>query len=176
MNYFELYGLPVSLKVDAAGTRKNFLALSRKYHPDFYTQSPDEEQALMLENASMVNKAYKVFQNADETIRYVLHLKNLVEEEEKYHLDPAFLMEVMEVNEQLMELEAGDSEALKSSEQQAHGLLNQIYSDVEDIVEHYQEGITTEKELLRVKDYYYKKKYLQRILDKIAQLRNIASP
>jgi molecular chaperone HscB len=30
-------------------------------------------------------------------------------------------------------------------------------------VEHYQEGITSEKELLQVKEYYYKKKYLDRI-------------
>ena len=54
-------------------------------------------------------------------------------------------------------------------------LLNQIYNDVAPIVENYQEGTTTEKELLQVKDYYYKKKYLQRILDKIHQIRNIAS-
>ena len=39
----------------------------------------------------------------------------------------------------------------------------------------YQEAVTSEKALLRVKDYYYRKKYLQRILDKIASSRNIAT-
>ena len=37
------------------------------------------------------------------------------------------------------------------------------YKPVKDIIEHYREGITTEKDLLKVKEYYYKKKYLQRI-------------
>ena len=177
MNYFELYGIPVSLRVDAVGVRQHFLELSRKYHPDFYTQAPEEKQALMLENSSLVNKAYKVFQNQDETIRYVLRLKNLLEEEEKYNLEPEFLMEVMEVNEQLMELApAENGELLQAVEQQADALLDQIYGEVADIITSYKEGITTEHELLQVKAYYYKKKYLQRILDKIAQLRNIASP
>jgi len=42
-------------------------------------------------------------------------------------------------------------------------------------VEDYQEATGTEEELLRVKEYYFRKKYVLRILDKIGQLRNIAS-
>jgi len=34
--------------------------------------------------------------------------------------------------------------------------------------ENYQEGITSEKELLQVKEYYYKKKYLDRIHKQLA--------
>ncbi len=39
----------------------------------------------------------------------------------------------------------------------------------------YQEGTGTEEELLRVKEYYFRKKYILRLFDKIGQLRNIAS-
>ena len=42
-------------------------------------------------------------------------------------------------------------------------LQSEIYEPVKEIVEHYQEGTTSEKELLQVKEYYYKKKYLDRI-------------
>ncbi len=42
-------------------------------------------------------------------------------------------------------------------------LSNEIYEPVKEIVEHYQEGVTSEKELLQVKEYYFKKKYLNRI-------------
>jgi molecular chaperone HscB len=176
MNYFELYGLPLLMKVDASEIKEKFYELSRRYHPDFYTQDDDERQASVLETSADVNKAYKVFQNPDDTIKYVLQLKNLIHDEEKYELDPEFLMEVMDINENLMELEMGaDKEALEECEQKTKELLTQIYSDVEHIVENYQEGVTTEKELLQVKGYYYKKKYLQRILDKIYQIRNIAS-
>lgn len=174
MNYFELYDLPLTLKPDAALVKKKYYELSRQYHPDFFTNAPEEEQASVLEKSSLVNKAYKTFLNEDETIKYVLHLKALVEEEEKYNLAPDFLMEVMEINEQLMDAESGDSAALSNSEVQTKILLNDIYDEVRSIVENYKEGITTDGEMLRVKDYYYKKKYLQRILAKIAQLRNIA--
>ena len=177
MNYFELYELPVLMKVDINNVKKKFYELSRKYHPDFFANEPDEMQADALEKSSLINKAYKTFQNTDETIRYVLQLHQLIEEEEKYNLDPSFLMEVMDINEQLMDAEMEENfDTLTSIKKEADNLLIKIYSDVEKIVEHYQEGVTTEKELLRVKDYYYRKKYLHRILDKIAQMRNIASP
>ena len=39
----------------------------------------------------------------------------------------------------------------------------EIYEPVKEIVEHYQEGAVSEKELLQVKEYYFKKKYLDRI-------------
>jgi len=176
MNYFELYGLPVLMKVDPSDIKEKFYELSRKYHPDFHARSDETSQGEALEKSADVNKAYKVFQNPDDTIKYVLQMKNLVYDEEKYELDPEFLMEVMDINEQLMELETGaDKEAVEQCLEKTKELLNQIYNEVAPITENYQEGVTTEKELLQVKGYYYKKKYLQRILDKIHQIRNIAS-
>lgn len=176
MNYFELYGLPVLMKVDISEIKLKFYELSRQYHPDFYTQANESQQADTLEKSADVNKAFKVFQNTDDTIKYVLQLKNLIHDEEKYELDPEFLMEVMDLNEELMELEAGaDKESLEQCVLKTKQLLTQIYNDVAPIVENYQEGVTSEKELLQVKSYYYRKKYLQRILDKIYQIRNIAS-
>ena len=176
MNYFELYGLPVLMKVNASEIKQKFYELSRQYHPDFHIKSLQEQQADILQKSADVNKAYKIFQNPDDIIKYVLQIKKLIHDEEKYELDPDFLMEVMEINERLMELESGsDTEALDQTVLKTKELLNKIYADVEPIIENYKEGITTEKELLQVKSYYYKKKYLQRILDKIYQIRNIAS-
>ena len=164
------------MKVDASEIRQKFFELSRKYHPDFHTGSGEAEQSEALERSSDVNRAYKIFQNVDDTIKYVLQLKSLIHEEEKYELDPEFLMEVLEINEELMDLETEPNpENLEKCELKTKELLTQIYKDVAPIVENYQEGVTTEKELLQVKAYYYKKKYLQRILDKVYQIRNIAS-
>ncbi|HKH60018.1 MAG TPA: Fe-S protein assembly co-chaperone HscB [Flavitalea sp.] len=176
MNYFELYGLPVLMKVDRSEIKSKFYELNRKYHPDFHAKSDEVSQAEALEKSADINKAYKIFQNTDDTIKYVLQMKDLIHDEEKYELDPEFLTEVMDINEQLMELESGaDKEAIEQCLEKTKELLSQIYNDVVPIIENYQEGVTTEKELLQVKSYYYKKKYLQRILDKIYQIRNIAS-
>src|SRR6187401_1710229 len=96
MTYFELFELPVRLKVDKAALTKKYFELQKKYHPDFFSNASEEEQAEVLEKSSLVNKAYKTFQNADETIKYVLMQKGLLEEEEKYQLPPDFLMEMLE--------------------------------------------------------------------------------
>jgi molecular chaperone HscB len=162
MNYFEIFGLPIQLKVDKTDLPKRFFELSRKFHPDFYANSIPAEKEKALEITANLNKAFKIFQNEDDTIKYVLQLKGLLEEEEKYQLPPDFLMEVLEINEKVMDAE--DDPNLKVHLQSAiDRLQTEIYEPVKEIIEHYQDGITTEKELLQVKEYYYKKKYLTRI-------------
>ena len=73
-------------------------------------------------------------------------------------------MEVMDLNEQVMELDKADTAAVAAIKAAANNLQNEIYEAIESIMANYSEGITTEKELLQVKDYYFKKKYLDRIL------------
>ena len=165
MNYFELFTIPVSLQPDEKTVKKKFYELSRLHHPDFYTNASEDEQAMSLEQSSQINKAYKILLNHDEVIKYVLQQKSLLVEEEKYELPPVFLMEMLELSEQMMEAKADDNaSALSSVQTDINNIQKEIYEPVKRIVEHYQEGITTEKELLQVKDYYYKKKYLTRIL------------
>jgi len=168
MTYFELFGIPVQLKVIPASLSARFFALSREFHPDFHAQADDTTREEMLEKSAMLNKAWKTFQSPDETIKYVLQLKGLLEEEEKYQLPPDFLMEVMDMNEVLMEPEEADMTAL---EKKIDSLQMEIYEPVQKMVEHYQEGITSEKELLQVKEYYYKKKYLDRIRRQLAGMQ-----
>ena len=165
MNYFELFDIPVQLKVDKSFLSAKFFELSKKYHPDYFVNSDDEAQAEALEKSALLNKAWKTFQNSDETIKYVLQLKGLLEEEEKYELPADFLMEVMEINEQLMDIASAPSAQLET---RIDELQTEIYEPVKQIVEDYQEGVTTENELLNVKDYYYKKKYLDRIRRQLA--------
>jgi molecular chaperone HscB len=157
MNYFELFNIPVSLKVDKNSLAQKYFELQKQYHPDFFTQATAYEQAEALEKSSEINKALKVLKNEMETIKYVLQLKDLLAEEEKYQLPPSFLMEVMELNEQLSE----------NSAQQIAELETQIYAPVKDIIENFKDSTTATKDLLQVKEYYYKKKYLQRILDRM---------
>jgi molecular chaperone HscB len=175
MNYYELFGFPVGFSIDQAALKKRFFELSRQYHPDYFAQSDADAQAEALEQSAMVNKGYRTFSDPERTMQYLLELKGLVEAEEKYSLDPMFLAEVMELNEQLMELEfEPDPAALDQLAAQTETLSKNIYHDVEGIMAGYQEGTTAKEALLPVKEYYYQKKYLQRILDKIAALRNIA--
>ncbi|HMU46054.1 MAG TPA: Fe-S protein assembly co-chaperone HscB [Chitinophagaceae bacterium] len=166
MTYFQLFEIPVQLQVNTSELAGKFFQLSKKYHPDYYIKESAESQAEALEMSSRLNKAWKTFQNPDETIKYVLSLKNLIEEEEKYELPPDFLMEVLEINEALMDAdELSDPDELK---QKISALQKEIYEPVKPIVENYKDEDSTEKQLLLVKEYYYKKKYLDRINRQLA--------
>jgi molecular chaperone HscB len=166
MTYFELFGIPVQLKVDTSTLSKKFFELSKKYHPDYFANEDEEAQDNALEKSALLNRAWKTFQSPDATIKYVLQEKGLMEEEEKYELPPDFLMEVLEINEQLMDT---DEDAIQTNlKSKIENLQSEIYEPVKKVVENYQEDIATEKELLQVKEYYYKKKYLDRIRQQLA--------
>jgi molecular chaperone HscB len=157
MNYFELFKIPVSIKIDQENLTRKYFELQKKYHPDFYTRASEHEQEEALEISSHLNKALKVFRNEEATIKYILQLKELLEEEEKYRLPQDFLVEMMELNEEL----SGDSAA------QIAAIEKELYTAVKPIIENYNDAAVTNDELLELKEYYYKKKYLHRILDRI---------
>jgi molecular chaperone HscB len=165
MNYFELFDIPEALSVDKSQLARRYFELQKQFHPDFYTGATEAEKAEVLEKSAMVNKAFKTFQSTDATIQYVLQLKGLVEEEEKYALPPDFLMEMMELNEALTEDGALPEDQLEQAE-------NALYEGVRPIVDTYTPDGTTADELAQLKEYFYKKKYLLRIKERI---RNIAA-
>jgi molecular chaperone HscB len=82
----------------------------------------------------------------------------LISEEEKYQLPSAFLMEMMEVNEQIDEGEF-DASAIEHIQIE----LNQ---EIQLVIQKNASELS-EAELLLIKEFYYKKKYLKRILDRL---------
>jgi len=163
-NYFELFDIPVQLKVDKGAVKKKYFELSRQFHPDYFINNDDAAQQQALEESAKLNKALKTFNSVDETIAYVLTLKGLLIENEKYELPPDFLMEMMELNEAVADAAFDDDgSARQGILQQVEKAEKEIYEPVQNIIADYQEGVTTEKELLQVKDYYFKKKYILRL-------------
>jgi molecular chaperone HscB len=157
MNYFELFNIPVSIKMDKSQLAQKYFELQKKYHPDFFVQGTEFEQEEALEISSMLNKALKTLKSEEQTIKYILQLKGLLEEEEKYQLPPAFLMDMMELNE---ELSADSAARIAAIEQD-------LNAQVQPIIDTYNDATTSKDDLLKLKEYYFKKKYLQRILDRL---------
>ena len=163
-NYFDLFQIPVQLQVSKEAIKQQYFALSRLSHPDYFVNGSEEEQQKALENTAQLNKAYKTFNHPDETIKYVLELKGILVENEKYDLPPQFLMQMMELNEELAE--ASFDSGIESKQlllQKVQEAENEIYAPVKNIIKNYMEGVTSESELQKVKDYYFKKKYIQRL-------------
>lgn len=157
MNYFELFEIPVSFKIDRSKLAEKYFELQKKYHPDFFAKGTEYEKEQALEISSSLNKGLKILKNPDLTIKYVLELKGLLENDEKYQLPPAFLMEMMELNEDLSDESAGRIGQLE----------NDLYKEVQPILDSYDDAMADTTDLIRLKDYYFKKKYLQRILDRL---------
>ena len=170
MNYFELFNIPISFYPDLIHLKTKFYELSRKFHPDFFTQENETDQLDALEMSSLVNKAYKVFQSRDETIKYVLQLNGMMmEEDEKYVLPSDFLMDMMDLNEQLMEatMEINHAE-IEKVKQGIATKQHEIELPVKSLMEDYKDGENNQQYLGLIKEYYFKKKYLNRILATIA--------
>lgn len=159
MNYFELFEIPVGFSIDPVKLNQTYISLQKKYHPDYFGQSNDEDRANALEISSRVNKAYRTFKSKDLTLQYFLQMKGLIEEGEQYKLPPDFLMEVMELNELKMDGAAPDEITRK-----AQLMEGEIFGEIKTLLEGYRDDQATESDLLKIKDYYYKKKYIDRLL------------
>ena len=114
MNYFEFYGIPVSFEVNEDGVKKKYLELSRKFHPDFFINQSSEKQHEVLEMSTLNTRAFQTLSDFDKRMKYILELKSMIYEGERYQLPPDFLMEMMDVNEAMMELKM-DPDKIKSS-------------------------------------------------------------
>ena len=159
MNYFELFGIPPTLQVNLAALKPVFFQLQKKYHPDYNTSGTEDESNEAMNFSAMVNQAWKTFQKQDDTIKYVLEQKGILQPEEKYALPPDFLMEVLELNE--LKMDGADGDLLK---QKTNALLHQITAPVLPIIAAYDDEHITPAQLQALKAWYYQKKYLDRLL------------
>lgn len=171
MDYFEFYGLPVSFNPDAAEVKKQFYALSKKYHPDFYINESVEKQEEVLELSTLNNKAYQVLGDPKKLLPYVLELKGLVTEGEHYTLPQDFLMEMMDVNEALMDLQFDpDAEKLAAQVKEIDAIEAGMQSELETLKNAFDSSGSTD-DLVKIKDLYYRTKYLYRIRESLAKIK-----
>lgn len=168
MTYFDLFEIPVRFVTDKIQLSKRYFELSRLFHPDYFIGQGEAAEAEALEKSALLNKAYKTLQSRDATLKYILELKGLLSEEEKYQLPAPFLASMMEINEALMEAKMeGEPDALESIRQLINQAEQEIYEPVRLVIEEEAADTAAPEAFLPVKEYYFKKKYLERLKEQL---------
>ena len=111
MDYFEVFGLPRRLRIDAAELQRRFYDLSRRHHPDFHQAAPAEDQARALEASARLNAAYRALRDPIARVDYLVRLEEGRETKEgagvKPKAPPELLEEMFEIQEALQDAQAG---------------------------------------------------------------------
>jgi molecular chaperone HscB len=169
MNYFEFFNLSESFFLNEKTLKKKYLENSRKYHPDYHTLEDEEAQEKALELSTLNNDAYNTLNDFNSRMEYILQINNVLGEEGENKVPAEFLMEVMEINEELMELEFDPNpEGIERVKKLVNELNEEMYGDIESTMMKYVEDSDhASVHLEKVKNFYLKNKYLLRIKEKL---------
>lgn len=164
MLYFDWFDLPVSLFPDISLLKQRFLSKSKLFHPDKFTLASEEEKANALEASGFNNQAYKVLNDVDARIQYILNEFGLLKDD-KEGMPPDFLMKMMVFNEAIADLEDNPSgfSALKDDLAAWESELN---AELDYCASLFPLDINNAKHL---KTYFFKRKYYLRIQDNFSK-------
>ena len=105
-DFFQLFGLPASYRLDNALLDQHYHALQVQVHPDKFAHLSEAERRVSMQWATRVNEAYQTLSNPIKRARYLLSLHGVDTHEETNTVMPAdFLVEQMEWREAIMEAE-----------------------------------------------------------------------
>lgn len=128
-SYFQLFDESLVYNVDEDKLKQKFRRLQSEYHPDKFATKGERERKLSEELSSFINKAYTTLNNPYERGVYLLKLNNIdMKENETQQLDKQFLMEVMELNEQLEEIK--ETTKLAAFESENDNRIKKISNDI----------------------------------------------
>ena len=106
MDYFTLFGLPVRYSVDGSLLTSRYQDLQRQFHPDRHALQPERERLMALQQAATINEAYQSLKHPLKRAEYMLSLQGFDLGNEQHTMrDTAFLMEQLELREELDEIE-----------------------------------------------------------------------
>ncbi|WP_085343040.1 co-chaperone HscB [Vibrio sp. ArtGut-C1] len=105
MNHFELFGLPSQFKLDGSLLSSQFRELQKRFHPDNFATGSERDRLMAVQKAAQINDAYQVLKNPISRAEYILAEQGVeVRGEQQTMQDPMFLMEQMELREELEEI------------------------------------------------------------------------
>ena len=102
---FALLGLAPGYDIDAAALERAFFERSKAAHPDRVAGAPAAERVAQLSRSRALNDAYQLLKKPASRAEYLLARAGVTIGDNE-RLEPAFLMEILELREELAEARA----------------------------------------------------------------------
>ena len=166
-NYFELFGLPISFEIENEVLSLRYRDLQRAVHPDRFASASDHERRLSVQQAALINEAFRTLKTPLSRARYLLELRDVKIDDTDTSMDPGFLIEQMELREQLGAVpDAADSftaldECRNNIEDRERAMIDVLKND-------FAEG--TSSALEHARETVRKLQFMQRLLDEAADM------
>uniref|UniRef100_A0A9J8D1B6 Iron-sulfur cluster co-chaperone protein HscB n=1 Tax=Cyprinus carpio carpio TaxID=630221 RepID=A0A9J8D1B6_CYPCA len=156
-NYFDILKCEQTFSLDTQELQKRYVELQRAVHPDNFSQKSLKEQEYSEEQSALVNKAYRTLQKPLSRAVYMLKLRGvLLEEGTDATADPAFLLEIMEINESLAET---------CSQDEVSAIGRSVREKLKDLTERMNSSLN-KGDLLTAKELLAQMKYFTNIEEK----------
>ncbi|MEE2000995.1 co-chaperone HscB [Alkalimonas sp. MEB108] len=172
MNYFELFQLPQQMELDSALLSQHYLQLQRRFHPDNFANASERDRRQSVQQAALINDAFQTLKHPLRRAEYLLQCRGIeLKHEQQSFQDPAFLMQQMELREQLADIAAASeqTELLQQFEQELQQHQQQLRTElVQALEQHSESGNQHAASLLRKLKFFDK---LQQELEFIEQQR-----
>lgn len=137
-DFFALFGIPVSFEINIPELTSRYREMQRAVHPDRYANASDAERRISMQMAARVNEGYQVLKDPLARSRYLLELSGININDAETSLDNMFLMEQMELREQLGELanSSNPEDELLIFKKHLSIRINEILGNIKKIFEH----------------------------------------
>ncbi|MEB6378700.1 co-chaperone HscB [Leclercia adecarboxylata] len=134
MDYFTLFGLPAGYEIDTQALAARFQDLQRQYHPDKFASGTQAEQLAAVQHSATINQAWQTLRNPLSRAEYLLSLHGFDLSSEQHTVrDTAFLMEQLELREELDEIDQAKDEArLERFMQRIKGMFDTRHQQMVD--------------------------------------------
>ncbi|CAA0078477.1 Co-chaperone protein HscB [Zhongshania aliphaticivorans] len=122
-NYFSLLAVPQRYEVSVPDLTRRYRELQRDAHPDRFAGGTERERLQAVQYSSQINEAYEALVSPTRRAAYLLSLAGVESDMSSTTFqDPEFLMQQMELREELSELQQASDPELA---------LDQFYGDID---------------------------------------------
>jgi molecular chaperone HscB len=170
MRYFELFAIPVDYNIDLVTINKHYLELQRAVHPDRHANASSRDKLMSVQSTAEINDALQTLKHPVKRAEYMLSELGIdIRAEQQTLQDPLFLMQQMELREDLEELTStSDPDAAIANFEKQIKQLDEQYS--EQLAE--QLASNDEQQYQAAADNVRKLKFVYKLRDELERIED----